>query len=85
MVGVSSNNLLMNPELVRSYLVGLQDRLCGLIEEVDGKAKYITDEWTRAEGGGGRTRVISGGTVMEKGGGSFFGRPRQQAPAVRHA
>ena len=52
MVGVSSNGLLMNPELVRSYLVGLQDRICGLIEEVDGQAKYITDEWTRAEGGG---------------------------------
>ncbi len=86
MVGVSSNDLLMNPELVRSYLVGLQDRICGLIEEVDGKAKYITDEWTRAEGGGGRTRVISGGTVMEKGGVAFSDvRGSKLPPSATHS
>ena len=86
MVGVSSNDLLMNPELVRSYLIGLQDRLCGLIEEVDGKAKYITDEWTRAEGGGGRTRVISGGTVMEKGGVAFSDvRGSKLPPSATHS
>ncbi|NBR42991.1 MAG: coproporphyrinogen III oxidase [Verrucomicrobia bacterium] len=61
----------MNLDLVRNYLLGLQDRLCALMEEVDGKAKYHTDEWKRAEGGGGRTRVIAGGTVLEKGGVAF--------------
>lgn len=75
----------MNPELVRSYLVGLQDRLCGIIEGVDGKAKYITDEWTRAEGGGGRTRVISGGAVMEKGGVAFSDvRGSKLPPSATH-
>jgi len=75
----------MNPELVRSYLVGLQDRLCAIIEEVDGKAKYITDEWTRAEGGGGRTRVISGGAVMEKGGVAFSDvRGSKLPPSATH-
>ncbi|MFM8905735.1 MAG: coproporphyrinogen III oxidase, partial [Verrucomicrobiota bacterium] len=58
----------MDTESVRTYLLGLQDRICGLLEEVDGKARYFNDEWTRAEGGGGRTRVISGGAVIEKGG-----------------
>ncbi len=66
-----AHNVRMNPEIVRSYLVGLQDRLCATIEEVDGQAKYLTDEWKRAEGGGGRTRVIAGGTVIEKGGVAF--------------
>mgnify|MGYP003895076893 CR=1 FL=1 len=61
----------MNPDLVRNYLTGLQDRLCATLEEVDGKAKFITDEWQRAEGGGGRTRVIAGGAVIEKGGVAF--------------
>ena len=45
----------MNPDLVRNYLTSLQDRLCATLEEVDGKAKFITDEWKRAEGGGGRS------------------------------
>jgi coproporphyrinogen III oxidase len=84
-VGASSNGCTMNPELVRSYLVGLQDRLCGIIEGVDGKAKYITDEWTRAEGGGGRTRVISGGAVMEKGGVAFSDvRGSKLPPSATH-
>ena len=61
----------MNPDLVRNYLTGLQDRLCATLEEVDGQAKFITDEWQRAEGGGGRTRVIAGGAVIEKGGVAF--------------
>jgi len=61
----------MNPDLVRNYLLGLQDRISALMEQVDGTAKYHTDEWKRAEGGGGRTRVIAGGTVIEKGGVAF--------------
>jgi coproporphyrinogen III oxidase len=38
------------------------------LEQVDGKAVFLTDEWDREGGGGGRTRVISGGKVIEKGG-----------------
>jgi len=84
-VGAASNGCTMNPELVRSYLVGLQDRLCGIIEGVDGKAKYLTDEWTRAEGGGGRTRVIPGGAVMEKGGVAFSDvRGSKLPPSATH-
>ena len=57
----------MNPDLVRNYLTGLQDRLCATFEEVDGKAKFISDEWQRAEGGGGRTRVIADIRASEEG------------------
>ena len=48
----------------------LQDDICKALEEVDGKAKFIEDEWQRAEGkgGGGLTRVIQNGNVFEKGG-----------------
>ena len=34
----------------------------------DGAAKFIEDAWERPEGGGGKTRVISNGNVIEKGG-----------------
>lgn len=50
------------------YIYNLQDRICAALEEADGKAKFIEDRWERAEGGGGKTRVITNGNVFEKGG-----------------
>jgi coproporphyrinogen III oxidase len=46
----------------------LQDQICTALEACDGKAKFIEDKWEREEGGGGKTRVIYGGNVFEKGG-----------------
>ncbi len=56
---------------VKAYLINLQEEICQGLESVDGQAKFITDEWTRAEGGGGKTRVMSDGAVFEKGGVNF--------------
>ncbi len=50
------------------YIHELQDRICSALEALDGKAAFITDEWEREHGGGGKTRVIAGGRVFEKGG-----------------
>jgi len=50
------------------YIRDLQDRICKALEEVDGKAKFEEDNWTRPGGGGGQSRVISEGKVFEKGG-----------------
>ena len=61
----------MSPDAVRDYLLGLQASLCGQIEAVDQGATFSTDVWERPEGGGGRTRVMSGGKVIEKGGVAF--------------
>jgi len=46
----------------------LQDNICTALEACDGKAKFFEDKWEREEGGGGKTRVIAGGNVFEKGG-----------------
>jgi coproporphyrinogen III oxidase len=46
----------------------LQDDICTALEKADGKAKFVEDRWERAEGGGGKTRVIANGNVFEKGG-----------------
>ncbi|HEY0058009.1 MAG TPA: oxygen-dependent coproporphyrinogen oxidase [Flavisolibacter sp.] len=51
-----------------AYIHDLQDRICGALEEADGRAKFFEDAWQRPEGGGGKTRVISNGAVFEKGG-----------------
>ena len=61
-VGLGLNVSTMNPDLVRNYLTGLQDRLCAIIEEVDGKAKYHTDEWQRAEDDERNEQVTHGST-----------------------
>ncbi len=50
------------------YIEGLQNRICAELEACDGKAKFVEDQWQRAEGGGGKTRVIADGNVFEKGG-----------------
>ncbi|WP_299055618.1 oxygen-dependent coproporphyrinogen oxidase [uncultured Polaribacter sp.] len=50
------------------YIQELQDTITSTLEKVDGKATFKEDNWQRAEGGGGRTRVIENGAVFEKGG-----------------
>lgn len=49
------------------YILDLQNKICTALEETDGN-KFIEDAWTREEGGGGISRVISNGNVFEKGG-----------------
>ena len=51
-----------------NYIKDLQDRITSKLERIDGQAKFKEDQWTRAEGGGGHTRVIENGAVFEKGG-----------------
>ncbi|MEQ8663776.1 MAG: oxygen-dependent coproporphyrinogen oxidase [Gammaproteobacteria bacterium] len=49
----------------------LQDTICARLETLDGTARFAEDAWTRAEGGGGRTRVLAGGAVFEQAGVNF--------------
>src|SRR5687768_6077416 len=51
-----------------SFVHQLQNDICKALEDADGKEKFHEDVWERPEGGGGITRVISKGTVFEKGG-----------------
>ena len=50
------------------YIHDLQNRICSALEDADGTAKFVEDKWERPEGGGGKTRVIANGAVIEKGG-----------------
>lgn len=56
---------------VKAYLMDLQDRICADIAQVDGGGEFVEDSWVREEGGGGRSRVLTNGTVVEKGGVNF--------------
>jgi coproporphyrinogen III oxidase len=61
----------VNPEIVRSYLLDLQDRICNALEQEDSDHAFREDNWERPEGGGGRSRVLEGGSVFEKAGINF--------------
>jgi len=50
------------------YIQNLQNNITQALEEIDGKAKFKEDIWQRDEGGGGQSRVIENGDVIEKGG-----------------
>lgn len=60
----------MDTAAPRSYFVGLQQRIVGALEALDG-TPFRHDEWTRPEGGGGIARVIEEGRVIERGGVNF--------------
>lgn len=49
----------------------IQDEICAGLEQVDGLGKFQEEVWEREGGGGGRTRVIQQGNVLEKGGVNF--------------
>ncbi|HTJ78653.1 MAG TPA: oxygen-dependent coproporphyrinogen oxidase [Rariglobus sp.] len=61
----------IDPPAVKAYLLDLQDRICRELETEDGGGKFIEDNWTRAEGGGGRSRVLAESSVFEKAGVGF--------------
>lgn len=42
----------------KHYVQTLQDNICAALEQLDGQATFQEDSWQRAEGGGGRTRVM---------------------------
>jgi coproporphyrinogen III oxidase len=63
-----------NPPLrdhVVSYFRALQDRIVTALEQLDGRARFREDSWQREGGGGGRTRILADGAVLEKAGVNF--------------
>jgi len=63
----------MNPskEEIRDWLKNLQNDICTALEDADGKGKFQNDVWERPGGGGGVSRVITDGNIIEKGGVNF--------------
>jgi coproporphyrinogen III oxidase len=61
----------VNRVQIEDFFKGLQDHICNALERIDGQRVFVEDLWQRADGGGGRSRVIQGGAVFEKGGVNF--------------
>lgn len=61
----------MTKEYIADAFRQLQDEICTGLERLDGFATFKEDAWKREEGGGGRTRVLKNGNLLEKGGVAF--------------
>ncbi|AUD07217.1 oxygen-dependent coproporphyrinogen oxidase [Spirosoma pollinicola] len=61
----------VSKETITDFFKDLQDRICQSLEEADGAATFREDAWQRPGGGGGRSRLLTDGAVIEKGGVGF--------------
>jgi len=76
--------LLTKEQITADYQL-IQDEICAALEQVDGKAKFEEEKWEREGGGGGRTRVIQNGNILEKGGVNFSAVHGQLPPVMQKA
>lgn len=76
-------------EAVRDYLLGLQASICADLEAEDGSGHFNEEAWThdrdRGDGGGGITRVLANGAVIEQGGVNFSHIKGAELPATASA
>jgi coproporphyrinogen III oxidase len=57
-------------QMPTEWLKGLQDRICAGLVALDG-SQFAEDLWEREGGGGGCTRILTGGDLFEKAGVNF--------------
>ena len=62
---------MLTKENIQESFKKLQKDICLQLEEADGKGKFINDQWDRPGGGGGISRVLTRGNIIEKGGVNF--------------
>ncbi len=73
----------MTKETVAREMRSLQDLICRELEILDGTAVFVEDAWIRDEGGGGRTRILQDGNLIEKGGVNFSEVYGEVTPIMR--
>ncbi len=69
-------------ESVERYFRELQNTICRALELADGTATFREDLWQHPSGGGGATRVMERGTLIEKGGVNFSSVTSQLSSAL---
>lgn len=62
---------MVDVNIIKAYLLQLQEKIFSSLAQEDPRAKTMLDEWTRPEGGSGRSWVMRDGTLIEQGGVNF--------------
>jgi len=76
--------MIFKEEIVSRYKQ-IQDEICLALEQEDGASKFEEEIWNREGGGGGRTRILQNGNVIEKGGVNFSAVHGKLPDAVKKA
>lgn len=63
----------------------IQDEICLGLELADTTGKFEEEIWKREEGGGGKTRILQNGSIIEKGGVNFSAVYGKLPDAVRNS
>src|SRR6478736_7509752 len=61
----------MDKAIIEKRFRAIQESICTQLEAADGKGKFREDAWQREGGGGGFSRIMTGGDVIQKGGVNF--------------
>lgn len=61
----------MDKQFIAERYKTIQDEICRGLEKLDGGGIFMEELWNRDGGGGGRTRVMQNGAIIEKGGVNF--------------
>lgn len=62
---------MISKDSIAAAFTKLQHDICASIETADGKGTFLREEWSREGGGGGITRILQKGNVLEKAGVNF--------------
>ncbi len=76
---------MITKEEIASQYQEIQNEICAGLEQLDGKASFTEELWQREGGGGGKTRVILNGDVLEKGGVNFSAVEGQLPETIKNA
>lgn len=64
---------MLSKNVIQQEFKKIQQEICDSLEQLDGLKKFSSENWTRPEGGGGISRVLKEGNIIEKGGVNFSG------------
>ena len=76
---------MITKDSIAGELQALQSRICAAIESTDGQGKFSSEEWSREGGGGGITRILQHGNVLEKAGVNFSAVHGELPDNIMHA
>ncbi|QDQ27426.1 oxygen-dependent coproporphyrinogen oxidase [Chitinimonas arctica] len=74
----------MTNTTIKQYFLDLQQRIVSAMEAADG-AQFLRDEWQRQAGGGGISRILENGQLLERGGVGFSHVMGDKLPASASA
>lgn len=76
---------MLNKEDIAQQYKTIQHEITSSLEKLDGSALFEEENWERPGGGGGRSRVIQNGALIEKGGVNFSSVHGKLPDAIKKA